>query len=285
MAQRHPDNAEYVSGDGLVSFDMYGRKLDSNGNVAWGDRQTVSGAGGRRLERSAPPPPPPVKVVYDPLASANTGLPSQFSPPARATSTPAAAPGTLLTGGIDPATGLPVPTFSNGGLRPPPPNSTVYARPTSAAVAPPQQPRGDLMTGGWRPGLGDMALPSQSFTYSDPFAAQRAGLPNGEPIVTGGPQNRSLFIPTFGFAAQPPAQANVGPQWRSNYGQQMYQMATGGYAPPPGQNDPTAAVYGNYGFSPQGQPYNPFSVESVAAPPPTRSYSPVGQPPPYWAIP
>ncbi len=41
----HPDNAAFVSKDGLVSFDEYGRKLDALGNVAWGDYQSLKGAG------------------------------------------------------------------------------------------------------------------------------------------------------------------------------------------------------------------------------------------------
>lgn len=44
---RHPGNAVFVSGDGRVSFDENGRKLDSNGNVVWGDRQSLRGANAR----------------------------------------------------------------------------------------------------------------------------------------------------------------------------------------------------------------------------------------------
>ena len=38
----HPANAVFVSKDGKVSFDENGRKLDSNGNVVWKDRQGLS---------------------------------------------------------------------------------------------------------------------------------------------------------------------------------------------------------------------------------------------------
>lgn len=44
MADRHPDNAVFVSGDGKVSFNENGQKLDSLGNVVWGDRQSLKGA-------------------------------------------------------------------------------------------------------------------------------------------------------------------------------------------------------------------------------------------------
>lgn len=43
----HPANAVFVSGDGKVSFNESGRKLDSNGNVVWGDYQGLRGANAR----------------------------------------------------------------------------------------------------------------------------------------------------------------------------------------------------------------------------------------------
>ncbi len=43
----HPANAVFVSGDGKVSFNENGRKLDSLGNVVWGDRQSLRGARAR----------------------------------------------------------------------------------------------------------------------------------------------------------------------------------------------------------------------------------------------
>lgn len=42
----HPANAEYVSDDGLVSYDRYGRRLDANGNVAYGSYGGGGGGGG-----------------------------------------------------------------------------------------------------------------------------------------------------------------------------------------------------------------------------------------------
>lgn len=52
----HPANAVFVSADGLASFDEYGRKLDSNGNVARGDYQNAYGAGAAPIQQQAPPP-------------------------------------------------------------------------------------------------------------------------------------------------------------------------------------------------------------------------------------
>lgn len=52
----HPGNAVFVSADGLASFDQYGRKLDSNGNVARGDYQNAYGAGAEPIQRGAPEP-------------------------------------------------------------------------------------------------------------------------------------------------------------------------------------------------------------------------------------
>lgn len=54
----HPDNAVYVARDkksgAEVSFDARGRKLDSNGNVVWGDRQRAGDAGARIIRRDEP---------------------------------------------------------------------------------------------------------------------------------------------------------------------------------------------------------------------------------------
>ena len=43
----HPANAVFVSGDREVSFNENGRKLDSLGNVVWGDYQGLRGANAR----------------------------------------------------------------------------------------------------------------------------------------------------------------------------------------------------------------------------------------------
>lgn len=67
----HPNNAAFISGDGLVSFDEYGRKLDGLGNVVHGDYQSLRGANAqpneaywqRKFEEEMramqPPAPPP----------------------------------------------------------------------------------------------------------------------------------------------------------------------------------------------------------------------------------
>lgn len=77
MAQ-HPNNAAYVSADGKVSFDRYGRKLDSIGNVVAGDRQRAGDAGAspiqRKEEQPKGPPAQPTAARYTFPANA-TGLP------------------------------------------------------------------------------------------------------------------------------------------------------------------------------------------------------------------
>lgn len=62
----HPGNAVFVSADGLASFDQYGRKLDSVGNVARGDYQSAYGAGAEPIQQSAPQPPPQYQLPTNP---------------------------------------------------------------------------------------------------------------------------------------------------------------------------------------------------------------------------
>lgn len=80
----HPANAVFVSGDGKVSFNENGRKLDSLGNVVWGDRQSLRGARAkvrpeieeayRQMDQQAQQPPaqqkPPALPTYQPPAVA-----------------------------------------------------------------------------------------------------------------------------------------------------------------------------------------------------------------------
>ena len=80
----HPANAVFVSGDGKVSFNESGRKLDSLGNVVWGDRQSLRGARARvrpeieeayrQMDQQAQQPPaqqkPPTMPTYQPPAGA-----------------------------------------------------------------------------------------------------------------------------------------------------------------------------------------------------------------------
>ena len=80
----HPANAVFVSGDGKVSFNEQGRKLDSLGNVVWGDHQSLRGARARvrpeieeayrQMDQQAQQPPaqpkPPAMPAYRPPAVA-----------------------------------------------------------------------------------------------------------------------------------------------------------------------------------------------------------------------
>ena len=80
----HPANAVFVSGDGKVSFNESGRKLDSLGNVVWGDHQSLRGARARvrpeieeayrQMDQQAQQPPaqpkPPAMPAYQPPAVA-----------------------------------------------------------------------------------------------------------------------------------------------------------------------------------------------------------------------
>lgn len=88
----HPANAVFVSGDGKVSFDENGRKLDSLGNVVWGDRQSLRGANARvrpeiieayrkeeEAQRQAAQPAPPVQEYRPPMAMTGT-QPQQQAP-------------------------------------------------------------------------------------------------------------------------------------------------------------------------------------------------------------
>lgn len=135
MANSHPREAAYVSADGLVSFDRYGRKLDSGGRVVAGDRQRAGDAGGKPIERKQEQQQQP--AAQNPAARytfpANaTGQPVARSawdnspiPPAQGAASAAGVsgagrgnnPNVLAPGGIDPATGRPYPTALNGDLQ------------------------------------------------------------------------------------------------------------------------------------------------------------------------
>jgi hypothetical protein len=125
---KHPENAFYVARDkksgAEVSFDSWGRKLDSLGHVVAGDRQRAGDAGAKAIRREAPQqqdvskvfegapvkltslltrgtPGPTRRSSWD-----NSVLPNQGQATARST-------GALLPGGIDPATGLKAETAYN----------------------------------------------------------------------------------------------------------------------------------------------------------------------------
>lgn len=129
MAQKHPDNAAYVSADGLVSFDRYGRKLDSLGHVVAGDYQSAGDAGASPIQRREEPkqqqyqgnPNIGAQMTRSPVAPRRSSWDNSPLPASSATSAPAnrvrgSNPNVLEPGGIDPATGQPYPTARNGGL-------------------------------------------------------------------------------------------------------------------------------------------------------------------------
>ena len=92
----HPANAAFISGDGLVAFDEYGRKLDSLGNVVHGDYQTLRGANAKPNEaywqrkfeeemRAMQPPPAPeapqAQGMMPGLAVGGAGAPTATGAP------------------------------------------------------------------------------------------------------------------------------------------------------------------------------------------------------------
>ena len=84
----HPANAVFVSGDGKVSFNEQGRKLDSLGNVVWGDHQSLRGARARVR--------PEIEEAYrqmDQQAQQPPAMPA-YQPPAVAAAPPVAQPAT-----------------------------------------------------------------------------------------------------------------------------------------------------------------------------------------------
>jgi hypothetical protein len=128
---KHPDNAAYVSADGLVSFDRYGRKLDSGGNVAWGDYQSAGDAGASPIERKQPQQQQQMstadqwKIVSARLQQEQAARRSTWDnsvlPDNPTVAAPPIArgnnPNVLAPGGIDPSTGQPYPTARNGGVQ------------------------------------------------------------------------------------------------------------------------------------------------------------------------
>lgn len=195
-----PPNAAYVSRDGLVTFDENGRKLDSLGNVAWADTQTLKGADARPLERPAAPPPPP-QAQRAAAAVAPPLTPQRFFPEV-------APPSTAL--------GMP----QSGPVRPgmtdyrpqPKPNSNPYGTPPGYGPAQPgqggSQPTipfaanpnpGQTMGGGYTPDIlrpGGYVGPSTTDTSSwqapqpgvDPWAVA-PGAPYTPPNAGGYPDN------------------------------------------------------------------------------------------------
>jgi hypothetical protein len=130
----HPDAAVYVARDkksgAEVSFDQWGRKLDSLGHVVAGDRQRAGDAGAKEIYR--PPAPAPefksdakigATMTRSPWDRSPMGPPPQPSPGYEigAGIRPAPRgnnPNVLAPGGVDPATGQAFPTAFNGMLTP-----------------------------------------------------------------------------------------------------------------------------------------------------------------------
>ena len=86
-----PPGAVYVSEDGLVTFDQYGRKLDSLGNVAWDDTQGAWGANAKPIERPQQQmqQQPQTQQAATPVVKAAAGA---YSPSVSATPQQGAAP-------------------------------------------------------------------------------------------------------------------------------------------------------------------------------------------------
>jgi hypothetical protein len=108
----HPNEAVYVARDkksgAEVSFDQWGRKLDSLGHVVHGDRQRAGDAGAKEIYR--PPAPEP----KGPPAQPNPGytIGAGIRPNIRGNN-----PNVLGPGGVDPTTGQEYPSARNGMLQ------------------------------------------------------------------------------------------------------------------------------------------------------------------------
>ena len=230
----HPSAAAYVSADGKVSFDRYGRKLDSVGNVVAGDRQRAGDAGGKPIERKQEQQQPAAQnpaARYTFPANA-TGQPVARSawdnspiPPAQGAASAAGVsgagrgnnPNVLAPGGIDPATGRPYPTALNGDLQVSSGGTgSRWRQPwmgqQAPSVAPPRPSGGNIpfqidglnvpspsmQTGG----LNVMPPQGNGFMY-DPYSGSNAGgssLPMMTPNVDRtGPQNfgRNLDVSAY----------------------------------------------------------------------------------------
>jgi hypothetical protein len=119
---RHPENAEFVARDrrsgAEVSFDQWGRKLDSLGHVVAGDRQRAWDAEAKRIAR----PAPPVEREFVEKPGLGAKLTNLLAPGVSRGATRRSSwdnsvlpeqPERLLPGGVDPRTGLKVETAYN----------------------------------------------------------------------------------------------------------------------------------------------------------------------------
>jgi hypothetical protein len=117
----HPEKAVYVARDkksgAEVSFDQWGRKLDSIGNVVHGDRQRAGDAGAKEIYRPPAPTPPAPEFKSSPSVGASlTRSPwdrSPMGPP------PQPSPGYEIGAGITPGPrGTGVGASAPGGYNP-----------------------------------------------------------------------------------------------------------------------------------------------------------------------
>jgi hypothetical protein len=215
----HPNEAVYVARDkksgAEVSFDQWGRKLDSLGHVVHGDRQRAGDAGAKEIYRPpAPTPPAPVVAKPSPVVggarspwdrsmlpkgpppqpSPGYGIGAGISPELRGNN-----PNVLAPGGVDPATGQAVPTAFNGMLQP-------EAAPQSGPAPQPWKPSWDI-----RP-LEDFMSGNSPYSpvapkVNIPGFGQLPASAADIPMQTGGLDgNPMAMIPGFGGLPQEPGQ-------------------------------------------------------------------------------
>jgi len=229
---KHPENAVYVARDkksgAEVSFDVWGRKLDSNGNVVHGDRQRAGDAGARIAVKPQQQAPEQKQYTDGGYGSKLTNMlsPGRAQQPAvepqRSTWDNSIIPNqgprmgnnpnTLAPGGVDNSfLGLPYPTARNGLLgsqwaKPwggPQQQAQQQQAPMSVAQQPASIPMQISGLGSWRapePAQGPVFEPYQnaSLPVTDPLAIYRQGVNSmpGDPV---GPQNygRNLDVSAY----------------------------------------------------------------------------------------
>jgi hypothetical protein len=217
---KHPDNAVYVARDkkskAEVSFDQWGRRLDSIGNVVAESRQRAGDAGAKAIRPKAEPKQPeqpkqpaaakspsqwttgpsgPMSTVPQRSTWDNSVLPGTSAPAAR--SVP---PGVLAPGGVDPATGQKFPTAFNGML------------PSTPQAAPQMGPQD---APAWRSGWGADWMPSlEDFSPMQPKVnipgfGQLPASAASIPMQTAGLGGFSFPEPTTGPVFEPYQNANI----------------------------------------------------------------------------
>jgi hypothetical protein len=241
----HPAEAVYVARDkksgAEVSFDSWGRKLDSLGHVVAGDRQRAGDAGAKIIYRPEPEqpkgPPPQPKNGYEigaGISPARGRLTSLLSPGSGAgarrsswdnsvmpdTAPRSAPPGVLLPGGIDPATGEKVPTAFNGMLP-----RAQSAQPQASQAAPQMGPQIGPQTApwrsGWQEGLEDFVAGNNPYSPVQP----KVNIPGfgqlpQSVVPTNEPPQQGYGFPEFNPIADVP-----------NYRRRVYEPYQNAYMP------------------------------------------------------